>query len=75
MRAVSVRVRSRGGQRAVEAGVSAANLNAAADTAATATGQLLFGIVQGATFEDLRRSSAQAIVDLGALRLFRRLLV
>src|SRR5437868_8779530 len=26
--------------------------------------QLLFGIVQGATFEDLRRSSAQAIVDL-----------
>jgi queuine tRNA-ribosyltransferase len=26
--------------------------------------QLMFGIVQGATFEDLRRSSAQAIVDL-----------
>jgi queuine tRNA-ribosyltransferase len=26
--------------------------------------QLLFGIVQGATFEDLRRESAQAIVDL-----------
>jgi queuine tRNA-ribosyltransferase len=26
--------------------------------------QLLFGIVQGATFEDLRKSSAQAIVDL-----------
>jgi queuine tRNA-ribosyltransferase len=26
--------------------------------------QLLFGIVQGATFADLRRSSAQAIVDL-----------
>jgi queuine tRNA-ribosyltransferase len=27
--------------------------------------QLLFGIVQGATFEDLRKQSAQAIVDLG----------
>jgi queuine tRNA-ribosyltransferase len=27
--------------------------------------QLLFGIVQGATFDDLRKSSAQAIVDLG----------
>ncbi len=26
--------------------------------------QLLFGIVQGATFEDLRRASAQAVVDL-----------
>jgi queuine tRNA-ribosyltransferase len=26
--------------------------------------QLVFGIVQGATFDDLRRSSAQAIVDL-----------
>jgi queuine tRNA-ribosyltransferase len=26
--------------------------------------QLVFGIVQGATFEDLRKSSAQAIVDL-----------
>ena len=28
------------------------------------SGQLLFGIVQGATFEELRRQSAQAIVDL-----------
>jgi queuine tRNA-ribosyltransferase len=27
--------------------------------------QLLFGIVQGATFEELRKQSAQAIVDLG----------
>jgi queuine tRNA-ribosyltransferase len=27
--------------------------------------QLLFGIVQGATYNDLRRESAQAIVDLG----------
>src|SRR6266487_1811319 len=26
--------------------------------------QLLFGIVQGATFDDLRKKSAQAIVDL-----------
>ena len=29
-----------------------------------ANNQLLFGIVQGATFEDLRKQSAQAIVDL-----------
>jgi len=51
-------------KRAVEIGVSSANPNAAADTAATTVSQLLFGIVQGATFEDLRKSSAQAIVDL-----------
>jgi len=30
----------------------------------TLTRSMLFGIVQGATFEDLRRESAQAIVDL-----------
>ena len=41
-----------------------ANLNAAAGTAATTADQLLFGIVQGATFDDLRKSSAQAIADL-----------
>ena len=35
----------------------------AAQTAA-ATKQLLFGIVQGGTFEELRKQSAQAIVDL-----------
>jgi queuine tRNA-ribosyltransferase len=35
----------------------------AAHSAAT-TNQLLFGIVQGATFENLRKQSAQAIVDL-----------
>jgi queuine tRNA-ribosyltransferase len=29
------------------------------------TGSLLFGIVQGGTFDDLRRESAQAIVELG----------
>ena len=28
-------------------------------------GQLLFGIVQGGTFDDLRRASAQAIVEVG----------
>src|SRR5260370_9065750 len=33
-------------------------------TAHTTAPQLLFGIVQGATFEDLRKTSAQAIVDL-----------
>jgi len=31
---------------------------------AAATGQMVFGIVQGATFDDLRKQSAQAIVDL-----------
>ena len=57
-------------KRAVEANASLArtvlpaNLNAAAGTAATTAGQLLFGIVQGATFDDLRKSSAQAIADL-----------
>jgi queuine tRNA-ribosyltransferase len=50
----------------VEAGVSPANQTSAAGTAATTEDrQLLFGIVQGATFEDLRKQSAQAIVDLG----------
>jgi len=49
----------------VEAGVSPANQTSAAGTAATTEGrQLLFGIVQGATFQDLRKQSAQAIVDL-----------
>ena len=33
-------------------------------TAAPTTSQLIFGIIQGATFEDLRKQSAQAIVDL-----------
>jgi queuine tRNA-ribosyltransferase len=54
-------------KRAVEAGVLPAKLwNAADSTAATADRKrrLLFGIVQGATFEDLRKESAQATVDL-----------
>ncbi len=57
-------------KRAVEANASLArtvlpaNLNAAAGRAATTADQLLFGIVQGATFDDLRKSSAQAIADL-----------
>src|SRR6266513_2028076 len=57
-------------KRAVEANgspartVSPANLTAAAGTAATTADQLLFGIVQGAGFDDLRKSSAQAVVDL-----------
>jgi queuine tRNA-ribosyltransferase len=54
-------------KEAVEAGVSPANLQNAAGTAATTEErhrQLVFGIVQGATFDDLRKQSAQAIVDL-----------
>ena len=48
----------------VEAGVSPANSKIAADTAATTGRQLVFGIIQGATFPDLRSESAQAIVEL-----------
>jgi len=48
----------------VEAGVSPANQDPAADTAASPARQLVFGIVQGATFEELRQQSAQSIVDL-----------
>ena len=57
-------------KRAVEANaspartVSPANPTAATGTAATTTNQILFGIVQGATFDDLRKSSAQAIATL-----------
>src|SRR5437588_5875173 len=53
---------------AVEEGVSSATSRQAAETAAateeTKARQLVFGIVQGATFEELRKQSAQAIVDL-----------
>ncbi len=51
-------------KRAVAAGVSPANPKTAADTADTTARQLLFGIIQGATFDDLRKASAQAIIDL-----------
>jgi len=44
--------------------VSPANLKIAADTAAITGRQLVFGIIQGATFPDLRSESAQAIVEL-----------
>jgi queuine tRNA-ribosyltransferase len=50
--------------KAVAAGVSPASSSLAADTAATTERQLVFGIVQGATFEDLRRSSAQALAAM-----------
>src|SRR5205085_5799225 len=49
----------------VEAGVSPAKLQNAAGTAATAPKSLLFGIVQGATFPELRKRSAQALVEIG----------
>src|SRR2546429_760058 len=51
-------------KRAVEAGVSPANSRDAADTAAATSRHLVFGIVQGATFDDLRQQNAQAIVGL-----------
>jgi queuine tRNA-ribosyltransferase len=51
----------------VEAGLSPARSKNAADTGAIAEEkkrQLLFGIVQGGPFENLRKQSAQEIVDL-----------
>src|SRR5712691_6655608 len=58
-------------KKAVEANASPARTvlpamktNAAETAATTEDRQLLFGIVQGATFDDLRKESAQAIVDL-----------
>ena len=43
---------------------SGSQINPAAETAAATTRQLVFGIVQGATFEELRKQCAQALVDL-----------
>ncbi|MEY2492773.1 MAG: queuine tRNA-ribosyltransferase [Verrucomicrobiota bacterium] len=51
-------------KQSVEAGVPPAKSKNAADTAAATGKQLIFGIVQGATFPELRRQSAEA---LGAL--------
>ncbi len=54
-------------QRPTDAVASAVSAELGADalgTAYTTAPQLLFGIVQGATFEDLRKRSAQAIVEL-----------
>src|SRR5213595_1381081 len=51
-------------KRAVEAGVSPAKLQNAAGRAATTGNPLLFGIVQGATFPELRKRSAQALVEM-----------
>jgi queuine tRNA-ribosyltransferase len=54
-------------KEAVEAGVSPANPKGPAETPAATeeTQQLVFGIVQGATFEDLRKESAQATAAIG----------
>src|SRR2546423_372798 len=49
----------------VAAGVSPAKLQNAPGTAATTVKPLLFGIVQGATFPELRKRSAQALVEIG----------
>jgi queuine tRNA-ribosyltransferase len=54
-------------QRSTDAVASAVSAEFGADALGTAhptAPQLLFGIVQGATFEDLRKQSAQAIVEL-----------
>jgi queuine tRNA-ribosyltransferase len=52
----------------IEAGVSPADPNSAANTADTTKTeyrQLVFGIVQGATFPELRKQSAMAAVEIG----------
>ncbi|MFL6519743.1 MAG: tRNA guanosine(34) transglycosylase Tgt [Chthoniobacterales bacterium] len=49
---------------AVEAGVLTRKKTIAAETAAPTPRQLVFGIVQGATFEDLRRTSAQTLAAM-----------
>jgi queuine tRNA-ribosyltransferase len=53
-------------KEAVAANVSPATLHSAADTAAPTEEkrQMVFGIVQGATFEELRRSSAQELAAM-----------
>jgi queuine tRNA-ribosyltransferase len=51
-------------KNAVAAGVPPAQLSAAAGTAATTESQMVFGIVQGGTFEELRRSGAQALAAM-----------
>src|SRR5947199_7811714 len=48
----------------VQRPIQASELSAIHNPQSTIERQLLFGIVQGATFDDLRKSSAQAIVDL-----------
>ena len=50
--------------KAVASAVSADSRADALGTTHATARQLLFGIVQGATFEDLRKHSAQAIVEL-----------
>jgi len=50
--------------KTVASAVSAEFQADALGTAHTAARQLVFGIVQGGTFDDLRRASAQAIVEL-----------
>ena len=41
------------------------NVQRSTSNAESRSQQLLFGIIQGATFDDLRKASAQAIVDVG----------
>jgi queuine tRNA-ribosyltransferase len=50
--------------KAITSAVSAQKAPNALGTAHTTARQVLFGIVQGSTFDDLRKASAQAIVDL-----------
>jgi queuine tRNA-ribosyltransferase len=70
--AQSAEMTARWARRCKEANVQHSTCNAQRPTSEigsikyqrSAINQLLFGIVQGATFDDLRRESAQAIVDI-----------
>ncbi len=59
----SIQLTARWAKRCKTVAASLRDANAAHTAAATT--QLIFGIVQGATFEDLRQTSAHMIVDLG----------
>jgi len=48
----------------VAAGVTTRKSPAAGETPASTSRQLVFGIVQGATFEELRRTSAQTLAEM-----------
>ncbi len=53
------------GLRNAECNSEATSLSAIRDRQSAMKRQLLFGIVQGATFADLRKQSAQALVEIG----------
>jgi queuine tRNA-ribosyltransferase len=64
-KSLEMTIRWAGRCKAAAAASTGATKNQPPGIAAAATPQLLFGIVQGATFADLRRQSAEALVQIG----------